>query len=74
MFEFLTLIVFIWLLVRGIGLALRLTWGAAKIIASILMILALPALVICLLFLGGIMLLLPLIIIGTAVVVLSACT
>ena len=74
MFELLTLIVFIWLLVRGIGLALRLTWGAAKIIASILMILALPALIICLLFLGGIMLLLPLIIIGTAVVVLSACT
>ena len=37
MFELLTIIVFVWLLIKAIGLAFKLTWGMAKIIASILM-------------------------------------
>ena len=42
MFELLTIVVFAWLLIKAIGLAFKLTWGMAKIVASILMVLALP--------------------------------
>lgn len=73
MFEIVTLVVFIWLMVKAIGLAFKLTWGIAKIIASILMVLALPALIVCMIFVGGIALLAPLILIGIAAGILKAC-
>ena len=73
MFELLTIIVFLWLMMKAIGLALRLTWGAARIAASILMALAVPVLVLCFLFAGGIMLLVPVVVIGIAVGILKAC-
>ena len=73
MFEIITLVVFIWLMVKAIGLAFKLTWGIAKTIASILMVLALPALIVCMIFVGGIALLVPLILIGIAAGILKAC-
>ncbi len=73
MLEVLTLAVFFWLLFKGIGLALKLTWGAAKIFAGILMAIALPLLVLCLVFAGGILLLLPLALAGIAVGILKIC-
>lgn len=73
MFELITVAIFVWLLVKGIGLALRLTWGAAKVIASILMVLALPLLILCLVFASGIVLLVPIVVIGIAVGILRAC-
>ena len=73
MFEIVTLVVYIWLMVKAIGLAFKLTWGIAKIIASILMVLALPALIVCMIFVGGIALLVPLILIGIAAGILKAC-
>ncbi len=73
MFELLSLFVFIWLLSKTIGLALKLTWGVAKIAASILMVLALPLLIICLVFAGGIALILPIAVIGLAAGILKAC-
>ena len=73
MFELLTVAIFIWLLVKTIGLALRLTWGVAKIIASILIGLALPVLIICLIFAGGIILLLPIVMIVIAAAILKVC-
>ena len=73
MFELLTVGIFIWLLVKGIGLALRLTWGAAKVIASILMALALPLLIVCVVFVGGIALIAPIVVIALAVGILKAC-
>ena len=72
MFELLTLVIFMWLLVKTIGLAFRLTWGVAKIIASILMVIALPVLIICLLFVGGIALLVPVVMIAIAAGILKA--
>ena len=57
MFELLTIVIFIWLLVKAVELGFRLTWGAAKVIASILIGLALPVLILCLVFVGGIALL-----------------
>ena len=57
MFEFIIIAIFIWLVVKAIGLALKLTWGIAKITASILIGLAFPALILCLVFVGGVALL-----------------
>ena len=73
MFELLTLIVFAWLMVKAIGLAFRLTWGMAKIIARILMVIALPVLIICLVFVGGLALMIPIAVIGMAFGLLKAC-
>lgn len=74
MFELLVLIAFVWLLIKALGLVFKLTWGAAKIAASILMVIAMPVLVLCLVFAGGLVLLLPVAIIAIAVGVLKACT
>ena len=73
MFELLVLIAFVWLLVKALGLVFKLTWGAAKVTASILMVIAMPVLVLCLIFAGGLVLLLPVAIIAIAVGVLKTC-
>ena len=73
MFELLTVAIFIWLLVKAVGFAFKLTWGIAKIAASILIGLAFPVLIFCLLFAGGILLLVPLIMIAIAAGILKAC-
>lgn len=71
MFELLTLGIFGWLLVKAVGVALKLTWGAAKIVASVLIGLVLPVLFICLLFVGGIVLLVPVVMIAIAAAILK---
>jgi len=73
MFELLTIVIFIWLLVKTIQLAFKLTWGLAKIAASILIGLAFPVLIVCLIFVGGLALLAPLIMIAIAAGILKAC-
>lgn len=73
MFELLTIIVFAWLLIKAIGLAFKLTWGMAKIVASILMVLALPLLIVCLLFVGGVILIVPVAMIGIAAGIMKSC-
>ena len=73
MFEILTLIVFVWILIKSIGLMLRLTWGAAKIIATVLLVLAFPALLVCMLFVGGIAMLIPIALVWLAGGILRAC-
>ena len=73
MFELLTIIVFAWLLIKTIGLAFKLTWGMAKIIASILVVLALPLLIVCLLFVGGAILIVPVAMIGIAAGIMKSC-
>ena len=73
MFELLTIIVFAWLLIKTIGLAFKLTWGMAKIVASILLVLALPLLIVCLLFVGGAILIVPVAMIGIAAGIMKSC-
>ncbi len=73
MFEILTVAIFIWLLVKAIGFAWKLTWGVAKIVAGILMVVALPVLIVCLVFVGGIALLAPIAMVAIAVGILKAC-
>ncbi len=73
MLELLTIAIFIWLLVKAVGLAFKLTWGVAKIVASILIGLAFPVLIVCLVFVGGIALLVPIVMIAIAAGILKAC-
>lgn len=73
MFELLVVIIFGWLAFKAIGLALTLTWGAAKILASLLFVIAVPVLFICLVFAGGFVLLIPLALVGGAFGLLKAC-
>ena len=73
MFEILTVVIFLWLLAKTVSMAWKLTWGMARIAASILIGLAVPLLVVCLVFAGGLFLVLPLAVIGIAFAVLKAC-
>jgi len=74
MLEILLVILFCWLFFKAIGLAFRVAWGTTKIIASLLFAIAVPLLGVCLLFTGGILLLLmPIALIGIAFGLLKAC-
>ena len=73
MFELLIIAIFLYLLVKVIGLAFKLTWGVAKITASILIGLALPVLIVCFVFVGGIALLVPVAMIAIAAGIVKAC-
>lgn len=72
MLEILTVILFCWLFFKALGLAFRVAWGTTKILASLLFTVAVPMLVVCLLFAGGIALLLPLALVGIAFGLLKA--
>ena len=73
MFELLTIAIFVMLLAKTVGLALKLTWGAAKLAAGLLIGLAVPALLVCLIFVGGIALLLPVAMLAVAAGILKIC-
>ena len=72
MLDILILIVFCWLSFKLLGLFLRMTWGIAKIIATLLFIIALPMLVLMLIFTGGMLLMIPLGLIALALGVVKA--
>ncbi len=70
--ELLIAILCIWLTVKAIGLAFRMAWGTAKIAACLLFTVAIPLLAGCLLFAGGLLILLPLGLIALAWGILKA--
>lgn len=74
MFEILSAAVFLWLFVKALGLMLKLTWGMAKIVAGVLIALAFPALILCFVFVGGIALLLPIVLVAAAIGVVKIVT
>lgn len=74
MIEILISILAIWLLIKAIGLALKITWGAAKVVATILMVLAIPIFIVCLIFVGGFFLLIPVALIAGALGLLKICS
>jgi len=73
MFELLVIVAFLWLFVKAIGLTFRISWGIAKIVASILLVLALPVFVVSSVFAGGVFLLLPVALVAGAAGVLKTC-
>ena len=72
MLEILVIILFCWLFFKAIGLAFRVAWGTTKILASLLFAVAVPMLIAGVLFAGGILLLLPLILMAIAFALLKA--
>ncbi len=62
----------VWLFFKGLGLAARMAWGAAKIAASVLFALALPMVLLCLVFAGGLLILVPMAMIAIACGLLKA--
>ena len=73
MLDLILLILFCWLFFKVIGLAFRVAWGITKIIAAILLVLALPLLLVGLIFTGGLLLILPFALIALAFGLLKAC-
>ena len=66
MLELFTIVLFCWLFFKALGLAFRAAWGVAKIAASILFAIAVPLLFVSLTFAGGVLLLVPVAMIGIA--------
>ena len=73
MFELLVIALFCWIFFGAIKLTFKVAWGLAKVAAVILFILALPALIGCLLYASGIILLMPVVLISLAWGILKAC-
>ncbi len=72
MLDLFVTVLFCWLFFKAMGLAFRVAWGTTKIIASLLFVVAVPMLAFCLLFAGGLVLLVPVILIGVAFALLKA--
>ena len=73
MFELLVVIAFLWLMIKVVGLTFKVTWGLAKIVASILMVVAIPLLVVCFIFWSGIVLMVPIGLLCIAFGIMKAC-
>jgi len=71
MFEALMTILSVVLFVKGVKLAFKMTWGITKIIATVLLVCAVPALVLGLIFAGGLLLLVPVGLIAGAILLLK---
>ena len=72
MFEILDVIAFVFLMVKFLGLAFKIAWGLAKVVAFFLFLIALPALIVCVLFASGLVLLVPIALILAAIGLLGA--
>lgn len=59
-FDIAVTVIFIWIFFMALKLTFKITWGLTKVIAIILFIIAPPALIGCLFFASGAILLLPL--------------
>lgn len=73
MLDLIITVLFFWLFFKAIGLTLKLTWGITKFIASLLFTIALPMLIGCLLFAGGLVILVPLGLVALALGLVKAC-
>lgn len=74
MFEFLIICLFLWISFHLMLFSVKVAWGLAKVISAILFLLAVPAMMVCLVFAGGVFLMLPLAMIGAAYGLLKCCT
>ena len=72
MLDLLMIIVFCWLFFKALGLVFRLAWGVTKFLVGLLVTAALVTLVGGVLFAGGLVLLLPIALVGVALGLLKA--
>lgn len=73
MMELIICLLCFWLFWQVLRLSAGLAWGIAKVLAVVLMVAAFPVLVLCLLFAGGVLLLVPLAVLALAWGILRAC-
>ena len=59
MFEFLVAVLSLCFFFGAVSLAFKITWGAAKITATVLLVLAVPVLILSLIFAGSAVILIP---------------
>lgn len=74
MIEILLTAIFIALFVWTAKLLFKISWGLAKILATVLLVLALPVLAVCLIFAGGVALLIPILIVAGVVGIIKLFT
>ena len=72
MLDLIITVLFCWLFFKAVGLAFKAAWGTAKILASLLFAVAVPMLIVCLVFAGGVILLVPVALIAVAFGLLKA--
>ena len=72
MLDLLLIILFCWLFFKALGLVFRLAWGVTKILVGLLVTAAAVTLVGGVLFAGGLVLLLPIALVGIALGLLKA--
>lgn len=72
MLDLLMILVFCWLFFKALGLVFRLAWGVTKILVGLLVTAAAVTLVGGVLFAGGLVLLLPIALVGAALGLLKA--
>lgn len=73
MFDIIVIALFVWLFFGAVKLAFKVTWGLAKILATVLFVVALPSLIGCLMIAGGFLLLIPLGLVALAFGILKVC-
>ena len=74
MLEIIFTVLAIWLFIKAITLAVKIGWGVTKIVATVLLVLAIPAFIVCLILAGGFFLLIPVALVAGAVGLLKACS
>ncbi|MBQ8575213.1 MAG: hypothetical protein IJ447_04095 [Clostridia bacterium] len=74
MIEILLTVIFIALFVWTAKLLFKISWGIAKILATVLLVLAVPVLALCLIFAGGVTLLIPILIVAGVVGIIKLFT
>ncbi len=73
MISMIALFLFGWLFFKSVGLAFRVAWCAAKAVAAVLFVVALPLMIVGLIIGGIVKLLLPLLLIAAAFYLLKSC-
>jgi len=63
---------FVWLFVKAAGLMLRLAWGFGKLLCGGLLMLSLPAIILAVIFTGGVLLFVPVLVVGVIFGILKA--
>ena len=72
MLKWIAIVLFVCVFVWAVKLVLKLAWGTAKIVASALLVAALPLLIVCALFASGVLLFVPVALVVGMVVILYA--
>lgn len=73
MLDLIITVLFCWLFFKALGLTFRLAWGLTKAVVWLLFAIAVPMMVGTLMLAGGILLLVPLALVGLAFGLVKAC-